>query len=341
MNGSGVGNSGTLTDTGGVTKTYSRTFPDTGTYTVKVEFTDSDGASGSTSWRVEVSSPSQPPPPTSNSAPTVTIASPVSPVHLETGETRTFTSRATDDDNNLTKWKWVVDKHDSLFDGHQQPEASFSSTGRILKSFRHTFPDDGTYTVTVTFTDSSVESDSDEWRVEVEDPPDVDDKSVTHTCGTEPATPKAGGEFTIVSEVTAGEDLEDVFVRFDFSDPVRGLYDRARAPENSSMDISAGDTVRLTAPGIVSHGGDGWVLKCTVMREPGFLEGYINNNPRQFAVEEKAVTISPYSQNREESDAGKLKSCGRIGYEGGRAWGHVLTGEPQGIHGQRLPVPGR
>ena len=313
VNGRGVGNSGTLTDTGNVSQTFTHPFSSSGTYTVRVEFTDSDGASGSTSWIVEVSAPSPPPPPTSNSAPTATIASPVSPVHLETGETRTFTARSTDDDNNLTKWKWVVDKHDSPFDGHQPPEASFASTGRILRSFKHTFPDDGTYTVTVTFTDSSGESDSDEWRVEVEDPPWVDDKSVTHTCGTEPATPEAGDAFTIVSEVTAGEDLEDVFVRFDFSDAVRGLYDRARAPENSSMDISAGDTVRLTTPGIVSHGGDGWVLKCTVMREPGFLEGYINNNPRQLAVEEKAVTISPYSQNSKESDVGKFKSCGPEG----------------------------
>ena len=319
VNGSGVGNSGTLTSTGDVTRTYSRTFSGTGTDTVRVEFTDSDGATGSTSWRVEVQEP-QPDPetPTSNSEPSVTIAAPVSPVHMETGETRTFTARATDPNNNLTKWKWVVDKHDSLFDGHQEPEASFASTGRILKSFRHTFPDDGTYTVTVTFTDSSGESDSDEWRVEVEDPPDVDDKSVTHTCGTDPATPGAGDEFTIVSEVTAGEDLDDVFVRFDFSDPARGLYDRARAPENSSMDISAGDTVRLTAPAIVSHGGDGWVLKCTVMREPGFFEGYINNNPRQLAVEEKAITIRSYSQNSDESDIGHFKSCGRIGYEGGQ-----------------------
>ena len=323
VNGSGVGNSGTLTATGDVTRTYSRTFSSSGTYTVRVEFTDSDGASGSISWRVVVSAPS-PQPPTSNSAPAVTIASPVSPVHMGTGETRTFTARATDPNNNLTKWEWVVDKHDSLFDGHQEPEASFAGTGRILKSFRHTFPDDGTYTVTVTFTDSSGESDSDEWRVEVEDPPDVDDKSVTHTCGTDPATPGAGDEFTMVSEVTAGEDLDDVFVRFDFSDPVRGLYDRARAPENSSMDISAGDTARLTAPGIVSHGGDGWVLKCTVMRDPGFFEGYINNNPRQLAVEEKAVTISPYSQSSKESDVGKLKSCGRIATEGGKLGARFL-----------------
>ena len=332
MNGRGVGNSGTLTDTGDVSQTFAHPFSSSGTYTVRVEFTDSDGASGSTSWRVEVSAPS-PPPPTSNSAPTVTIASPVSPVHLETGETRTFTARSTDDDNNLTKWKWVVDKHDSPFDGHQPLEASFASTGRILRSFKHTFPDDGTYTVTVTFTDSSEESDSDEWRVEVEDPPWVDDKSVTHTCGTEPATPKAGGEFTIVSEVTAGEDLEDMFVRFDFSDAVRGLYDRARAPENSSMDISAGDTVRLTAPGIVSHGGDGWVLRCTVMREPGFLEGYINNNPRQLAVEEKAITISPYSQNSKESGVGKLKSCGYLATEneGGKLGAKFIRGS-RNIH---------
>ena len=237
-----------------------------------------------------------PPQPTSNSAPSVSIASPVSPVRLETGEERTFTARATDDDKNLIKWKWDVDKHGIIpfVDDHQGPEASFASTGRILKSFRHTFPDDGTYTVTVTFTDSSGESDSDEWRVEVEDPPWVDDKSVTHTCGTEPAAPGAGDRFTIVSEVEAGEDLDDVFVRFDFSDPVRGMYDRARGredpdrdPEGSAYDISEGDTVRFTAPGIVSQEGDGWVLRCTVMREAGFLEGYINNNPRQLAVMEK------------------------------------------------------
>ena len=167
VNGRGVGNSGTLTDTGEVSKTFTHTFSSPGTHTVKATFTDDDGATGSASWTVGVAAPQQP---TSNTAPSVSIASPVSPVRLETGEERTFTARGTDDEDNLTKWKWVVDKHDSLFDGHQEPEASFASTGRILKSFRHTFPDDGTYTVTVTFTDSSGESDSEEWRVEVEDP---------------------------------------------------------------------------------------------------------------------------------------------------------------------------
>ena len=329
-----MGNSGTLTLTGAVSQTYSRTFPDTGTYTVKATFTDDEGASGSASWTVGVAAPPQP---TSNSAPSVSIASPVSPVRLETGEERTFTARATDDDKNLIKWKWDVDKHGIIpfVDDHQGPEASFASTGRILKSFRHTFPDDGTYTVTVTFTDSSGESDSDEWRVEVEDPPWVDDKSVTHTCGTEPAAPGAGDRFTIVSEVEAGEDLDDVFVRFDFSDPVRGMYDRARGredpdrdPEGSAYDISEGDTVRFTAPGIVSQEGDGWVLRCTVMREAGFLEGYINNNPRQLAVMEKAVTVGPYTQNPAEKDIGYFKSCGYIATEneGGKLGAKFIRG---------------
>ena len=122
----------------------------------------------------------------------------------------------------------------------------------------------------------------------------------------------------------AGEDLDDVFVRFDFSDPVRGMYDRARGredperdPEGSAYDISEGDTVRFTAPGMVSQEGDGWVLRCTVMREAGFLEGYINNNPRQLAVKEKAVTVSPYTQNPGEKDIGYFKSCGRIATEEG------------------------
>ena len=333
LNGSGVGNSGTLTATGDVRRSHTHSFPSTGTHTMRAEFTDDDGATGSTSWRVVVagSQPPPPPPTTENSAPTATIASPVSPVHMETGEQRTFTARASDDDDNLTKWKWDVDKHDSPFDSHHEPEQTFAGTGRILKSFGHTFPDDGTYTVTVTFTDSEGESDSEEWRVEVEDPLRVDDKSLTHTCGIDPATPSAGDEFTIVSEVTAGEDLDDVFVRFDFSDPARELYDRARGledpegdAEDSTYDIEAGDTVMFSAPAVVSHRGDGLMLRCSVLREPGFLEEYIDTKPRQLAVEEKPITIGPYTQNRDESAIGYLKSCGRIATEGGELGAEII-----------------
>ena len=49
-----------------------------------------------------------------NSAPSVSRVSPSSPVSLTTGGSQTFQVSATDADNNLTKWEWEVDKHDSL-----------------------------------------------------------------------------------------------------------------------------------------------------------------------------------------------------------------------------------
>ena len=106
-----------------------------------------------------------------NSAPSVSRVSPSSPVSLTTGGSQTFQVSATDADNNLTKWEWEVDKHLSFLHGHQEPEETFIATGSITKSFSHTFPDNGTYTVTVTFTDSDGESGTAEWRADVEDPP--------------------------------------------------------------------------------------------------------------------------------------------------------------------------
>ena len=154
----------TFTATGSITKSFSHTFPDNGTYTVTVTFTDSDGESGTAEWRAEVEDPS-------NSAPSVSRVSPSSPVSLTTGGSQTFQVSATDADNNLTKWEWEVGKHFSFRHGHQEPEETFTATGSITKSFSHTFPDNGTYTVTVTFTDSDGESGTAEWRAEVEDPP--------------------------------------------------------------------------------------------------------------------------------------------------------------------------
>ena len=46
-----------------------------------------------------------------NSAPTVSLVSPSSPVSLYTGDSQTCQVSATDSDNNLTKWEWEVDKH--------------------------------------------------------------------------------------------------------------------------------------------------------------------------------------------------------------------------------------
>ena len=73
----------TFTATGSITKSFSHTFPDDGTYTVTVTFTDSDGESGTAEWRAEVEDPS-------NSAPSVSRVSPSSPVSLTTGGSQTF-----------------------------------------------------------------------------------------------------------------------------------------------------------------------------------------------------------------------------------------------------------
>ena len=115
--------------------------------------------------------PTQPEP--TNSPPVISNAtpSPSSTVTLTTGDSQTFQVSATDSDSNMTKWKWEVDKRFSLLHGHQEPAETFTATGSITKSFSHTFPDNGTYTVEVTFTDSEGESGTAEWKVEVEDQP--------------------------------------------------------------------------------------------------------------------------------------------------------------------------
>ena len=78
-----------------------------------------------------------------------------------------------------------MDKAGVLTDGHEEEEEFDEETGSITQEFSHTFVDDGTYTVTVTFTDSEGESGSLEWEVEVTDGPDlaVGDLKVTNDLG--------------------------------------------------------------------------------------------------------------------------------------------------------------
>ena len=149
------------------------TFAEAGTYTVRAEIYDINGQQSG--WnadnRFDQLTETFTVRAQTNSAPSVSVVSPSSPVSLYTGDSQTFQVSATDSDSNMTKWKWEVDKRFSLLHGHQEPEETFNATGSITKSFSHTFPDNGTYTVEVTFTDSEGESGTAEWRVEVEDPP--------------------------------------------------------------------------------------------------------------------------------------------------------------------------
>ena len=153
--------------TGSVTKDFSHRFSTAGNYTVKATFTDTEGESDFTEWTVTVKGP--------NRAPSVDRVSPTQEsLSLETGDSQSFTVRATDADNDLTKWQWVADWHGvalpHLDPGHTEPEASFALTGDIPKTFSYTFDTAGTWTVTVTFTDSRGESGSVAWEVTVTDP---------------------------------------------------------------------------------------------------------------------------------------------------------------------------
>ena len=152
--------------TGSATDDFSHTFGTAGPYTVKATFTDKGGLSDSVSWTVVVIDPSRP---------SVDRVSPTQEsLSLETGDSQSFTVRATDADNDLTKWKWEADwagvALPHLDPGHTEPEASFALTGDIPKTFSYTFDTAGTWTITVTFTDSRGESGSVAWEVTVTDP---------------------------------------------------------------------------------------------------------------------------------------------------------------------------
>ena len=152
--------------TGFASGSFSHTFSTEGTFIVEASFTDTEGLSGSVTWTVTVT--------TSNRAPSVSRVSPSSAlVSLYTGDRQAFTVRATDADNDLTKWKWVADWTGFGLAGHIEPEASFALTGDIPKTFSYTFDTTGTWTVTATFTDSRGEFGSAAWTVEVTDGPDL------------------------------------------------------------------------------------------------------------------------------------------------------------------------
>ena len=99
-------------------------------------------------------------PDTANQAPTVSRVSPSSPVSLTSGDSQTFSARATDPDNNISQWEWYVNNQ-------SQGGQSLSLTGSITRTFSHTFSSAGNYTVTVTFTDADGESGSVSWSVAV------------------------------------------------------------------------------------------------------------------------------------------------------------------------------
>ena len=87
-------------------------------------------------------------------------------VELRPGDTQTFVAEGTDRDGNLSQVEWYLDDESS---GGQ----SLVPTGEYTDSATHSFPNAGTYRVSVTFTDTIGESGSTYWDVEVSDDIDV------------------------------------------------------------------------------------------------------------------------------------------------------------------------
>ena len=108
-----------------------------------------------------------------NREPTATRVSPSSrDVELEPGSRQTFTARGRDRDGNLSQVEWYLDDESS---GGQ----SLVPTGEYADSATHSFPNAGTYRVSVTFTDTIGESDTTDWNVEVVEVSDDIDVTVT------------------------------------------------------------------------------------------------------------------------------------------------------------------
>ena len=99
-----------------------------------------------------------------NRAPSVARVTPsASTVTLDPGDRQTFSARATDADANISEWDWFLD-------GVSQNGQSLALTGDITRTFSHTFPTAGRYTVQSKFTDLDGESASAIWTVRVPPP---------------------------------------------------------------------------------------------------------------------------------------------------------------------------
>ena len=85
---------------------------------------------------------------------------------------------------------------------------------------------------------------------------------VDHTCTTS-ANPVAGQEIDLVSEVTAKEDLEGVYVKFELINTTRGLSGSDNAPEKH-QDLQSGEKREFVLKARVLRPSENWIVKCTV-----------------------------------------------------------------------------
>ena len=113
----------------------------------------------------------------------------------------------------------------------------------------------------------------------------------------------------VFAEVTAREDLPDIYVHFRAFHPGRGFSDEARSDKK---DIDKDDTAKLGVPGVFIP-GDGFILECTV-KDAGIF-GFIDPLDKTLVSRQsEPFSVGPYSVSAAGRDEvrGWLRSCGPL-----------------------------
>ena len=103
----------------------------------------------------------------SNSPPSISAVSPLQSLRIDVGDGVTFRARATDEDDNISRVDWYVNRS-------RESGQSLSQTGRVERSYTHRFSSGGTHRIEVEFTDTEGESDSVVLELYAIEPPSVD-----------------------------------------------------------------------------------------------------------------------------------------------------------------------
>ena len=128
---------------------------------------------------------------------------------LAPGDRQSFSVRATDPDDNLSSWEWFVD---DLSQNRQV--LTPTPTGSVTRTFSHTFPTAGSYTVRATFTDADGASGSVSWRVKIDPPVAPGTDSCSQDLGALTAAVTRSGEWNGDCAATHGSGSYARFYTF-------------------------------------------------------------------------------------------------------------------------------
>ncbi|HXF51919.1 MAG TPA: PKD domain-containing protein [Dehalococcoidia bacterium] len=207
-------NDGQYDDASGVNVTV--TFPDNGTYTVGLKVTDDDGATDTDSATVEVA----------NVAPTVTLTGPAS---ADEGDTKSYSYSVSDPGADTFPTHTV-----SCGGGTLSNQSTDTTAGS--GSFDCTFPDDGTYVVSVTVEDDDGGSGSDSVSVAVANVA----PTITDVTNDGPVNEGSSATVTVSATDPAGA-FDPLAYEFDCDN--NGTYEVGPQPGDASSCFFADDGV--------------------------------------------------------------------------------------------------